>query len=70
MSLAKHDVAPDTCDVAGCDRVCERSCNIKLVARSSLKLREEGLRQVHLCREHYREFKKETKSDRQIDQMY
>ena len=30
----------------------------------------QGLRQVHLCREHYREFKKETKSDRQIDQMY
>lgn len=70
MALAKHNTVEEVCDVLGCDKAAERSFNIKQVSRSSLKLKDPDIRQVHMCKEHYREFKKETKSDRAIDQLY
>lgn len=70
MALAKHNVEADVCDVLGCDKAAERSFNIKQVARSKLTLKSQDLRQVHLCKEHYKAFKKETKTDREIDQLY
>lgn len=70
MALAKHGTTEEPCDVAGCDKPSERSINIKQAARSNLKLKSEGLRSVHLCKEHYNEYKKETKQDREIDQYY
>ena len=66
MALAKHGTTEEPCDVAGCDKPSERSINIKQAARSNLKLKSEGLRSVHLCKE----YKKETKQDREIDQYY
>jgi hypothetical protein len=56
--------------LAGCSNPAERSFNIKQVARSSLTLKSQDLRQVHLCKEHYKEYKKETKNDRELDQVY
>lgn len=70
MALAKHGATEEVCDVAGCDKQAERSINIKQAARSSLQLKSPGLRSVHLCKEHYKEYKKETKQDREIDQYY
>ena len=70
MALAKHNTVEEVCDVLGCDKTVERSFNIKQVSRSSLKLKNPDIRQVHLCKEHYKEFKKETKTDREIDQLY
>ncbi len=70
MSLANHDVEVKVCDVAGCTKDAERSFNIKQVSRSSLQLKDSGLRQVHLCKDHYREYKKETEGARSLDQVY
>ncbi len=70
MALAKHGAAEEVCDVAGCDKPAERSFNIKQVSKSSLSLKSNDLRQVHLCKEHYKEFKKQTKTDRELDQVY
>ncbi len=70
MALAKHETAEKICDVAGCNNPAERSFNIKQVSRSSLSLKSQDLRQVHLCKEHYKEYKKETKNDRELDQVY
>lgn len=70
MALAKHGSAEEVCDVAGCDKPAERSFNIKQVSKSSLTLKSSDLRQVHLCKEHYKAFKKETKTDRELDQVY
>ena len=70
MALAKHNTVEEVCDVLGCENTAERSFNIKQVSRSSLKLKNPDVRQVHLCKEHYKEFKKETKTDREIDQLY
>lgn len=70
MALAKHGAAEEVCDVVGCDKPAERSFNIKQVSKSSLSLKSNDLRQVHLCKEHYKEFKKQTKTDRELDQVY
>ena len=70
LALAKHNTVEEVRDVLGCDKTAERSFNIKQVSRSSLKLKNPDIRQVHLCKEHYKEFKKETKTDREIDQLY
>ena len=70
MALAKHGSTEDICDVAGCSNPAERSFNIKQVAKSNLSLKSSDLRQVHLCKEHYKEFKKQTKTSRELDQVY
>ncbi len=70
MSLAKHNVAAAKCDVAGCENDAERSFNIKQVAKCNLKLKSNDLRNVHLCKEHYKEFKKQTKTDRELGAIY
>ena len=70
MALAKHNTVEEVCDGLGCDKTAERSFTTKQVSRSSLKLKNPDIRQVHLCKEHYKEFKKETKTDREIDQLY
>ncbi len=70
MALAKHGTTEESCDVAGCDKPAERSINIKQAARSKLPLKSQDLRSVHLCKDHYREYKKETKTDRELDQYY
>lgn len=70
MSLAKHNTAAAKCDVAGCDNDAERSFNIKQVAKTDLNLKSGDLRNVHLCKEHYKEFKKQTKTDRELDAIY
>ncbi|MCK9322700.1 MAG: hypothetical protein RBR05_01765 [Candidatus Methanomethylophilaceae archaeon] len=70
MAEAKHSVDIKICDVAGCDKEYERSLNIKQVAQTTLKLKSNDLRNVHLCKEHYKEFKKETKTNRELDSVY
>ena len=70
MALAKHNTVAAKCDVAGCDNDAERSFNIKQVAKSQLILKSNDLRSVHLCKEHYKEFKKQTRTDRELDSIY
>ena len=70
MSLANHNTVAAKCDVAGCENDAERSFNIKQVAKSQITLKSNDLRQVHLCKEHYKEYKKQTKTDREIDAIY
>lgn len=67
---AGHGAKTEICDVEGCENVAERSLNMKQVARSTLVLKNPGARSVHLCKEHYKQYKKETKTDRAIDSIY
>ncbi len=70
MEPAKHKTKTEICDVDGCDKPAERSFNIKQVSRSKLVLKSSDLRSVHLCKDHYKEYKKDTKKDRALDQVY
>lgn len=70
MEEPRHSAKTEICDVEGCDKPAERSFNIKQVSRSKLVLKSNDLRNVHLCKEHYKEYKKETKTERSLDQVY
>lgn len=60
----------ESCGVSGCPNDAVRS-----VAQEKLKEALPGLsvradfRRVHLCREHYRQFRKKTKKDRELDRL-
>lgn len=68
--MAKHEVAEEICDVEGCKNVSERSVNRKQMQDVNLQLKDSDIRQVHLCKEHYRAFKKESKTARSLDSIY
>ncbi|MCQ2052679.1 MAG: hypothetical protein MJZ03_01910 [archaeon] len=60
-----HVVKEETCDIADCDKPVERSVNVKTVIETGLKLKSELLkcRRVHLCKNHYKQVKKQMKKD-------
>ena len=68
--MANHDHPPDVCAIAGCDKPAERSLNIKQISRAEFTLKNPDARQVHLCKDHYKSYKKSTKTDRELDQVY
>ncbi len=56
------------CDVKGCGKEAERSVSGESAFEAGLDV-EEGLKRVHLCRDHYRQYKKSTKKDRTIESL-
>lgn len=55
-----------TCSVDGCDNIGSRSLNTTKVESAGLRIRVKSKRSV-LCKEHYREYKKESKGDRDLE---
>jgi hypothetical protein len=56
------------CEVTGCTQSAIRSVSSKKVSKSGLKIPSER-GNVHLCKDHYREFKKSTKEDRKLQRI-
>jgi hypothetical protein len=56
------------CDVEGCSRNAERSLSAAKVDKAGLKIPQTS-GSAHLCKEHYKEFKKATKKDRTIERL-
>ena len=54
------------CNVEGCDKDGARSLNTTKVENAGLRVSSSGKKTV-LCKEHYKEWKKETKSDRDLE---
>ncbi len=59
---------PEKCDVPGCREPALRSLSTAKVqaALPELKVGDVG-RRAHLCRAHYRMFRKKTKEERELD---
>ncbi|MDD3398014.1 MAG: hypothetical protein PHW93_00230 [Candidatus Methanomethylophilaceae archaeon] len=57
------------CDVNGCEAESERSIAVKKVIEAGLPLKNESIKKVQLCKQHYKEFKKTTKKDRELDKL-
>jgi hypothetical protein len=53
------------CSVSGCGREAVRSLSAEKVKTAGLKVGNE--KRAYLCKEHYKEFKKKTKKDKQIE---
>jgi hypothetical protein len=59
----------ERCDVEGCEAEGVRSIPGKKVEKAGLKLSSDLEKNAHLCRAHYKEFKRKTKSDRTLDRL-
>ena len=64
----RKQVEQQTCDVSGCNNESTRSVSAKKVGGSGLKVDKQA-GHVHLCKDHYKEFKKATKKDRELDRL-
>lgn len=53
------------CSVSGCGREAIRSLSAEKVKAAGLRIGSE--KRAYLCREHYKEYKKKTKKDKQLE---
>lgn len=60
----------ELCDVSECKNPVKRSLSRKKVsdALPELKFKNES-RRAHLCKEHYKEYKKKTKKERELERL-
>jgi len=58
-----------SCDISGCENTAERSVSGKKVEKAGLDLSSDPAKTAHLCRDHYRSFKKKTKTDRVLERL-
>jgi len=56
----------ELCGIEGCGQPAKRSISASNLAGTSLKVRTSSHR-VNLCKDHYKQFKKETKEERDIE---
>lgn len=57
------------CDVKDCSASAERSVSGKNAGKAGLTLESDDLRKARLCREHYKQFRKKTKKDRELERL-
>lgn len=68
-------MADERCEVIGCDAPAERSLPYSRVSPyldvggAPRKKGHAGRRHVRLCRSHYREYKKKSKKDRELERL-
>ena len=53
------------CSVVGCDKEAVRSLSTDKVSSAGLKVDE--AKRSYLCKEHYKEFKKDTKKEKMLE---
>ena len=54
------------CNVEGCDQDGARTLNTTKVENAGLRVNSKGKKTI-LCKEHYKEWKKESKDDRDLE---
>jgi hypothetical protein len=57
------------CDISDCGKTAERAVSGKKVEKAGLSLSTDPAKMAHLCRDHYRDFKKKTKKDRVLERL-
>jgi len=55
------------CSISGCSKDAERSISAAKVKSAGLKIGG-SKRRAYLCKEHYKEYKRKTKKEKQIEQ--
>lgn len=70
MPEPKHAIEKvQKCDIEGCKADAVRSISGKKVEKAGMSLSSDPSKTVHLCHEHYKEFKKKTKKDRTFERL-
>ena len=64
------DSGPQICQLSGCKEEAVRSISADKLkkAMSGTSLKEDS-RRVHICKTHYRQFRKKTKGDRELERL-
>jgi hypothetical protein len=62
-------MAEDKCGVAGCDQPAVKSYAREACENAGLKAADEKARRMHLCKEHNKQYKKATRTERKIEGM-
>jgi hypothetical protein len=57
------------CDVIGCTNPALRSVAGKKFSKAVSDVRIPNSRRVHVCKDHYRRFRKKTKEDRKLERL-
>ncbi|UCD92370.1 MAG: hypothetical protein JSV43_00085 [Methanobacteriota archaeon] len=57
------------CDVIGCSRPALRSVATKKFSSAVPDAQVPGSRRVHVCKDHYKKFRKKTKRDRKLERL-
>jgi len=64
-----RDTGPVICEVSGCKEEAARSIAAdKLKKNLGVSLKTDS-RRAHICKKHYREFRKKTKGDRELERL-
>jgi hypothetical protein len=56
------------CDVSGCSEEAVRTVSAEKARKAGLSI-SKSKGKVHLCKKHYKEFKKATKKDRELERL-
>jgi hypothetical protein len=65
---AKKDTGDRICEVKGCSNKAERSVSVKKMGKAGLEI-ESKIGNAHICKEHYKDYKKATKEDRKLERL-
>ena len=57
------------CDIVGCKNDAERAVSGKKLEKAGMDTDVDPAKSAHICKEHYREFKKKTKKDRVLERL-
>jgi hypothetical protein len=68
MAQRKEGGGKKECDVKGCNEEAVRSLSAKKIYKAGLDI-PEGRGNAHLCKEHYKDYKKSTKEDRKLQRL-
>ncbi len=65
----KGDDKERECDVIGCSNPSVRSVAGKKFSKAVSDARVPDSRRVHVCKDHYKKFRKKTKADRKLERL-
>lgn len=70
MPSPKHAAKKErSCAVANCGKEASRAVSGRKVEKAGISVVTDPSKTAHLCKDHYREFKKKTKKDRMLDRL-
>ncbi len=67
--MSPREEKAESCGVSGCGKPAERSISKQAAEDAGLKLADENARRAHLCKDHYKQYKKASKTDRKLEYM-
>ncbi len=70
LRKSKTGAIKDKCGVTGCNEESKRAVSYKKVKSSLPNLKfDNPLKRIQLCKKHYKEFKKATKTERDLERL-